>query len=303
LQEAKENGFEKRLFETVLHQLEFNAKKTKDHKGLGYLSHMVPLCLHGGDPVSFFKIDEYSKKVRAEFDKGNLFEDLISRYFLENEHKLRLFCLPKSPEEIEKDERAESSKLNALSAALTQQEKESIVQETYQLKEYQEKPQDQSVLPTLSIRDIERQIEFVDFDKSFILNKVKCSWFQQPTNGITYVRIKANLKNLPERHRMFVPMFRELLANIGTKNYRYDAFNDKLLNCTNGLEVSVDKYAYSEDHTDVHDRNEQLLLQVGFLDRNVDEAFECLAEILSTPNFDEPDNISDLIRMESVNKA
>lgn len=84
LKEAREKGFEKRLFETVLHQLEFNAKKTKNHKGLGYLSHMVPLCLHGGDPISFFKIDEYSKQVRGEFDKGNVFGDLIDKYFLSN---------------------------------------------------------------------------------------------------------------------------------------------------------------------------------------------------------------------------
>jgi Zn-dependent M16 (insulinase) family peptidase len=39
------------------------------------------------------------------------------------------------------------------------------------------------------------------------------------------------------------------------------------------------------------------------LDRNADKAFECLTELLATPNFDEPSNISDLIKMESVNKA
>jgi len=46
-----------------------------------------------------------------------------------------------------------------------------------------------------------------------------------------------------------------------------------------------------------------LLLSIGFLDRNIDKAFECLQEILATPNFDEPNNISDLIKMESINKA
>jgi Zn-dependent M16 (insulinase) family peptidase len=51
-------------------------------------------------------------------------------------------------------------------------------------------------------------------------------------------------------------MFKELLSNIGTKNYRYDKFNDKMMNSTNGLEVSIDKYSYSEDHTDIFDRNE-----------------------------------------------
>jgi Zn-dependent M16 (insulinase) family peptidase len=39
------------------------------------------------------------------------------------------------------------------------------------------------------------------------------------------------------------------------------------------------------------------------LDRNIDSAFDCLSEILATPNFDEMDNISDLIRMDSVSKA
>ena len=45
------------------------------------------------------------------------------------------------------------------------------------------------------------------------------------------------------------------------------------------------------------------MIQTGFLDRNIDEAFDCLSEILATPNFDAVDNLSDLIRMESVSKA
>jgi Zn-dependent M16 (insulinase) family peptidase len=55
-------------------------------------------------------------------------------------------------------------------------------------------------------------------------------------------------------------MFAELLSSIGTKNYRYDTFNDKIMNCTNGLEVSIDKFAYTEDHNDIHNRNEQILI-------------------------------------------
>ena len=39
--------------------------------------------------------------------------------------------------------------------------------------------------------------------------EIKTWWFDQPTNGISYVRIKANIKNIPERLRVFVPMFTE----------------------------------------------------------------------------------------------
>lgn len=115
----------------MLHQLEFNAKKTKDHKGLGYLSHMVPLCLHGGDPFSFFKIDEYSKRVRKEFDEGNVFGDLIEKYFIQNQQSLTLYSFPKTEKEVSQEQELEKKKLVELHAALTKQEKESIVQETY----------------------------------------------------------------------------------------------------------------------------------------------------------------------------
>jgi len=81
---------------------------------------------------------------------------------------------------------------------LTSEEKDSIVQEAYALQQHQEKLQDQTILPTLSISDISRNIEFIDDETSYINGKVKVKWFDQPTNGISYVRIKANLKSLPE---------------------------------------------------------------------------------------------------------
>ena len=106
LLELSKTGFEKKLFETVLHQMEFQAKKTKEHIGLGYLSQLVPFCLHGGDPLSFFKIDEYSSRIRKEYDEGGLFEGLIAKYFINNNHKLRLELIP--DESIaEKEEKAE----------------------------------------------------------------------------------------------------------------------------------------------------------------------------------------------------
>jgi Zn-dependent M16 (insulinase) family peptidase len=115
------------------------------------------------------------------------------------------------------------------------------------------------------------------------------------------VRVKANLKNLPEHLRVFVPMFSEFLSSIGTKNYRYDDFNDRILSCSTGLEVRLDKYSTST--TDILDRHENLFISLGFLERNTDKAFDCLSEILATPNFDEPTNIADLVKMESINKA
>jgi Zn-dependent M16 (insulinase) family peptidase len=200
-----------------------------------------------------------------------------------------------------KEEQGEKKRLELLKKNLSEQEKETIVQDAYKLKQHQERVQDLSVLPSLSLNDISRSIEFVDYDVNFAGNKVKTWFFEQPTNGVTYVRVKASLKNLPEHLRVFVPMFSEFLSQIGTKSYKYDDFNDRILSCSNGLEVKVDKY--STHPTDIMDRSENLFVSIGFLDRNTDKAFECLSEIVATPNFDEPSNIADLVKMESINKA
>ena len=132
---------------------------------------------------------------------------------------------------------------------------------------------------------------------------MKTQFFDQPTNGITYVRIKVNLKNLPEPLRLFMPMFAEFYPHIGTKNYKYDEFNNKMLGCTSGLRADIDKYSRSEIITDLNDKSENFILSTGFLDQNVNKAFECLQEIIATPDFDDPSNIADLLKMESISLA
>jgi Zn-dependent M16 (insulinase) family peptidase len=67
---------------------------------------MAPFCLHGGDPLAFFKIDEFSKRIRSEFSKKETFSGLINQYFINNEHKLKLQFLP-DPAEISKYDKIE----------------------------------------------------------------------------------------------------------------------------------------------------------------------------------------------------
>ena len=135
LQDVATNGIEERFFETTLHQVEFNAKRTKDHFGLACISHMVPYALHGGDPLVLFKINEYSQKIREEFKKGGLFEGLVQKYLINNTHKLSLTAVPDTSIGA-KEEAAEKKRLELLKKNLTEQEKETIVQDAFKLKQH-----------------------------------------------------------------------------------------------------------------------------------------------------------------------
>lgn len=67
---------------------------------------MVPLALHGGDPLSIFKINDYSIKIREDFEKGGLFEGLIEKHLKSNPHYLRLFYTA-DDQKAKKDEASE----------------------------------------------------------------------------------------------------------------------------------------------------------------------------------------------------
>ena len=149
------SGIEERFFETTLHQIEFDAKRTKDHFGLALLSHMVPYALHGGDPLSIFKINEYSARIREDFKKGGLFEGLVKKYLINNTHKLTLLAVP-DQEVGPKEEAKEKKQMETLKKALSEEEKQTIVQDAFKLKQHQERVQDLSVLPSLSLKDISR---------------------------------------------------------------------------------------------------------------------------------------------------
>jgi len=80
--------------------------------------------------------------------------------------------------------------------------------------------------------------------------------YDQPTNGICYLRIKADLSKVPEHLRLFVPMFAEFFGSIGTKHDKYDLFDNKLNTCSSGLSVQIDKYSDSPTFDDIMDRKE-----------------------------------------------
>ena len=76
------------MFEQVLHEIELSVKKTKANTGLMYISHMIPYALHGGDPLSLFKINEFSERIREDFQRGGLFENLVDKHLYKNRHYL-----------------------------------------------------------------------------------------------------------------------------------------------------------------------------------------------------------------------
>lgn len=97
---------------------------------------MIPFNLHDGNPTDALKAKQYSKQLRADFKKG-IFEDLIEKYILNNQHKV---VLKFTPEEgyMDKETAAEESVLKNLETLLTEDDRLNIMKEGLELKKDQE---------------------------------------------------------------------------------------------------------------------------------------------------------------------
>ena len=245
LHQIIKEGIPEDHFESQLHKLEIQVKKTREQWGLGVISNMVGYTIHGGDPLWVFNLNEHLERIRKDFKRG-IFEELIKKYLLDNQHKLILKFLPDETLS-EKDKIIEQGLLKQLQDSLGEDGKNKIIKESLELKKYQEQVQNPDVLPTLSISDIPTTIEFIHHEKSRI-NEVPIYWFEQPTNGLTHWRIKWNISHIPENLRPLVPVFWEFISEIGTKNFNYSQFHTLLHSTTSGIDVQNDSFSLSASY-------------------------------------------------------
>ncbi len=113
-------------------------------------------------------INEYSDKLKKELEKGEkVFEGLIDKYFLQNNHLLKLILRPDENLANKKNQQ-EFARLNNKKKNLTKEIIEQMKNDTKDLLEHQNQVQDLDVLPTITIDDIPKKVEEVKTNK-FIL--------------------------------------------------------------------------------------------------------------------------------------
>ena len=80
-------------------------------------------------------------------------------------------------------------------------------------------------------------------------------WSEFPP--ITFKGVCTNVRWVIKLLYFFIVFkINRLFSGIGTKNYKYDFFNDKMMACSNGISARVDSYTYSKNPLDIYDKKE-----------------------------------------------
>lgn len=251
--------------------------------------------VYGGDPYKSLQFDDHFARLEKERASGRFFENLIRTYLLDNPHRVRIVLSP-DQKLTETEARAERARLDDIRSRLSSDQVKKIVDESLALEKVQEEKQDLSVLPTLELTDI--PMEFEDVAHSIEqIGGARVGFFPQPTNGITYVDIRASFSGLPDRLKDRLPLFAYSLTKSGAGAHDYLAMASRINSYTGGVGAGASTRPLAADGGFL----ESFVLTGKALVRNHEPFMAILKDLLSAAAF-EPKRLKDLISEYRANK-
>ena len=289
-------GFDKKALLAGINYFEFKYREADFGaypKGLMYGLQALDSWLYDETkPFLHIEANATFAALRKKAQEG-YFEELLQKYLLDNTHKAVVILKPKKGLTEEKDAQLKE-KLAQKKAALTAEEIEEIVAETKALEEYQEaedSKEDLEKIPLLAREDIGRQARKI-VNEERKLGEIPVLNHEVFTNGIAYLRMIFELKDVPGELMPYLGIFKGCLGLLNTEHYQYgDLFNEMNL-VTGGMSAVNNCYS---DLNDLDKYRLTLEIKTKVLYDNIDKAIELMREILMTSDFTDTKRLHEII--------
>jgi len=293
LTQVAKQGLPKERIEAVLHQYEFaNREVTGDQYpyGLGLMMRLFGPWLHADDPLSTLMIGDNLTRLRSATADPQFFPQLIRRHLLDNPHRVTLLLRP-DPGHVQRQEQAFAERLDSIREHLDESAIVGIKTKAAELQKSQEAQDDTSCLPILELSDIEIDEPTTPFHMEEICG-CKSFWFNQPTNGITYLNLRFDTGGLDDTLRPYLPIFGALLPQIGAAGHDYLAMSRRITATTGGIRFGTNLL---ESPVDLDIMHPVLEVKGKALDRNQGKLCEIIVDMLTAPDFTDLDRLRTVI--------
>ncbi|MBC8284229.1 MAG: peptidase M16, partial [Nitrospinae bacterium] len=262
-------------------------------KGIVYNIQALGSWLYGQNPFSHLKFEKVMRKIKKKSTQG-YFENLISQYLIENNHKSILIAAPQADLGKKLDAR-ERKKLREIKKGLSTDEIKSLIEETGRLQENQLKgdsPEALASLPSLEIKDVpdsmeKYPMEIKDSDGKTVL------FHDLFTNHIAYTQIGFNIHKVPREMLQYVPLMGSLILGMGTKRHSYTEISKKIGIHTGGIRSSHFSSATVQDRQSIVS---YVFFNGKALTEKVDDLFDLFNELFSEYSFEDSKRLAEIIR-------
>lgn len=293
LERVATEGFPAERIDAALHQYEFSNREVSGDQypyGLSLLMRFLGPWLHADDPLSPLQLEQTLAALRQKSADPGFFPELIRRHLLDNPHRVTLLLRP-DREHAAREERALAERLAAAAEGLDAAGRQRLVAAAGELQRSQEAADDTSCLPTLTLSDIDPGEKIVPFGES-LQNGVRTLWFDQPTNGITYLSLQFDCCGLPPELRPLLPLFCALLPQIGAAGQDYLTISRRITAHTGGIRLGANLL---EDPADLDRFRAVVDLRAKSLDARQEAMTGLLTDMLTAPDFGDLDRLRTVI--------
>jgi Zn-dependent M16 (insulinase) family peptidase len=293
LQEVAEKGVPQEQVDAVLHRLELHQREIGGDSmpyGLQLILEGLPSAIHNGDPVALLNLDPALKKLRQEIKDPNFIKCLVRESLLNNSHRVRLILRP-DPNLNARRTQAEKSRLSALKAAMSEEQKAATVKLAAELAARQQQQDDPNILPKVGIEDIPSILPIPQGIQE-TLGNLPTTFFGQGTNGLVYQQIIINLPHLEDELLNVLPHYTACLTELGVGDRDYRQTQAWQGSISGGISATTTLRGQIDN---VQQVNGHFVLSGKALSRNHDRLAELLQATLHEIRFDELDHLREVI--------
>jgi Zn-dependent M16 (insulinase) family peptidase len=312
LQETAESGFTADHIESSMNTIEFNLREFAhggNPRGLSLFLGAIPAWIYGRDPVDELKFEAPLQNLKAAI-AGNprYFQDLISRFLVNNKHRVTLHMYP-DPSFSESREAAEAEQVAKHFQTLDQEGIKQVkeIQQQLQLRQATPDPPEAAAsVPSLHVSDLPKDTKVIpkvikqlgssSSSASVDTNTNPISHMllhDQPTNGISYSAVYFDLEALPVHLLPYLPLFTWCLTSCGTTKTSQVDMSHQLGTHTGGIGATTAIYEVPGVPDVAH-----AYLGIGgkALHNKTDKMASLMHELVLTANLNKKDRILHYLR-------
>lgn len=300
LEDVAKNGVPQSQVEAVLHQLELGQREIG---GDGYPYGMqlilggLSAAIHRGDPVAVMNLDPVLEQLREDIKDPDFIKRLVRKNLLDNPHRIRLVMKP-DPELSRRKEQAEAEKLAAIREALSETEKQQIIEQAAALQARQNEVDDVSILPKVGLQDVPATMQIPTGTVSD-LGDIQDNFFEQGTNGLIYQQVVVDLPAMDDALVNLLPIYTYCLSELGCGERDYlqaQAWQDSV---SGGVNAYVSVRGLVDNEQDIRSH---FVFSGKALARNHEQLNELMSEMLENARFDELDRIRELVSQKRARR-
>ncbi len=296
LEKLSKGGLDKKRLLAGLNYYEFKYREADFGiypAGLMYGLQMMDSWLYDDEkPFIHIEAGDTYAALRKKVDSC-YFEELISEKLLNNPHRSVLVLAPERGLTARKDEEL-AKRLALYKESLSETELEKIVEQTRQLRAFQEepdRPEDLAKIPLLAREDIRRKVEPVILEERCV-GDTKLIYHSIPTNGISYFRLLFDVTDISSELFPYIGILKAAIGLVDTENYSYQELFTQTDLLTGGIVPVTNLYPNAKDLTQ---RRITFEVKGKAFDKNLQDAMALIEEMLIRSDYSDTKRLYEIL--------